>query len=152
MKFRFSFSIYIANMTCASTAFLILAGFILSLIFSLPTGGGTYVIVLGMFVSIFPTIVGLISGFISSVLVSLIASIFFSPENISERKFQILSFAIVATVSLIIFGMGRSFFVDSNTISLPEVALAIITINMIMLAHNFAIRYLVTPIEKRKEK
>ncbi len=151
MKTRYSFLTYIIIMNITSSLLTFTIGSILMfLVDSLVTDMFSIFIALSAW--IFPSVGGLISGFISSLLVSLIASMFFSPENISERKFEILSFAIVASVSLITLGIGRVIFVDSDTISLQEVILATITVLVIMSAHYFSRQYLVTPIEKRKSK
>lgn len=146
MKFRFSFLNYIISMTGFSSAFTFATAIILSITIGFLGLGGA------MLITISPMIVGLISGFIASSLISFIASNFFHPEDIFDLKFQIISYCIVAIITLITVYLVRNAFVNERNILFIELGVVSLLVLVMIYAQYFSSRFLVTPIEKRKEK
>lgn len=146
MKLRYSFLTYVISMTSFSSAFTFATAIILSIPIAFLGLGGVILI------TISPMIVGLISSFISSLLISFIASKFFLPEDISDLKFQIVSYCIVAPITLITFYLARNAFVNERNILFIELGVVSLLVLVMIYAQYFSSRFLVTPIEKRKEK
>ncbi|GAB5492873.1 MAG: hypothetical protein Phog2KO_30880 [Phototrophicaceae bacterium] len=152
MKTQFSFLDYIVHMTCSSTAFSIVATILLATIVGLVSGEGFIGSVFGIGLSMFSAIFGLIVGFTLSLILSLVVFIFFNPESVTERLFQIVSFAIIAIFNTMFFSILHNLLAENYPITIWEIGLVVVTIPVIMSAHRFASQYLVTTVEKRKVK
>ncbi|GAB5492872.1 MAG: hypothetical protein Phog2KO_30870 [Phototrophicaceae bacterium] len=164
MKTQFSFLHYIAHMTRASIAFLVRAVSLLIMtgatFLGLVSGEGFVGLVFGLmlgfalsiFVGTLAFVFGLIVGFALSLIVSLVAFIFFSPENIFDQRFQIVSFAIIATFIILLFSILHNLIAENYPVTIWEIGLVVVIIPVIMSAHRLASRDLVATVEKRKEK
>ena len=146
MKTQFSFLDYIAHMTRMSTVFSMVV-VILGIVSGIGFDGFQ-----SLFIGMFGVVFGLIMGLTLSLMLSLVAFIFFSPENIFDQRFQIVSFAIIAIFNIMLFSIFYNLLAENYPVTIWEIGLVVVTSLVIMSAHRLASQDLVTTVEKRKEK